>query len=988
MAPTGLSAAPNGQNEIDLSWNNPSQTATGYTVQRSTNGTDFSDVGSVGYADDTYFSDTTVAAGTQYWYQVLANDASAPSETATAVTDPAISLPDTNATTVNEGDTYTLATTNVFASGEVDPATGFTINWGDGNTTNASGLANGDPGSFPHVYTTTGFYTITASTIDGSFTGTQNVEATYNQSNNGIKVTSSDPNEDGSPSSPTGGVEYSLYATYADHAGHAATAWVINWGDGTLQTFGGGTFTPDTSGAGSTNTITFTHTYPVSEENPDYPNYPVTITAVTSENVYEWGRTLYVDGNGDWSSDTLTGLSNDRSDVPGGTIVDGASDAHVIAEGAAPGTFTVNWGDTTDGSDDTNYYDNTGAAYSPTHEYNRAGLYIVTISEAVDGGGTLSGREWLTVAANFTTMPTIPDQVVSEGQDMGLSESVTAASGDPQYATIEFENGTAPQVVPITDGVIDMTSVIAPSNFVDIEATYGIGTNVIAYNAAEAGKEGDQYFITDDWNVQLDNGESNDVLTASSDGTQNVQPVVFNAPHPAGVAYDITLTNSNPTDNVLWPNTSPATGATPLSGGTAGATYAYALSSTASSSATFGYAAINGDTIADAAQLTFSGVQNVSESTSGTTSASASVETQQASDMSVGIIADTNPNGATLTNNNVTGVARDWLVGQMVALHAAVTGPAGLRLSYSWSVPGDVLYSYTDNDKVATQTSLMPRNVQPAPAPFQVPGISSGLGTTRPGLEFFWVHTDGEVGSPDDDNVNLEVHGWSLLSGFLDANASTTFNVSEPDATMDVSHTETIKATPIHAGLVSTGILSSHGGIEIDGHVGIPATVSAAPGKWKFVQLANATVTRKAPGAPVPVITTTGGIFLLDTQDPYKFRVALPNKITEPYSTGSDETMQDSPSVPMSDGGVPVTQSAIAHEDFHTYLMFQPAGGTWVPVYEIDWHAYYTVTLNNILTLDSTITGASGPEPTSPAAALEEPLWSGNSKDHGFGTGD
>jgi hypothetical protein len=70
-APTGLSANASACDQIDLAWTDNADNETGFTIERSTNGTTFSELDTVG-ANVTNYSDTTVAENTTYWYRVKA----------------------------------------------------------------------------------------------------------------------------------------------------------------------------------------------------------------------------------------------------------------------------------------------------------------------------------------------------------------------------------------------------------------------------------------------------------------------------------------------------------------------------------------------------------------------------------------------------------------------------------------------------------------------------------------------------------------------------------------------------------------------------------------------------------------------------------------------------------------------------------------------------------------------------------------------------
>jgi titin len=99
-APTGLIATVISATQVNLSWNNvPGET--GYTVQRSTNGTTWNNIGTTA-ANVVTFSDTTASAGTTYQYRVVASNAagsSAPSASVSATTIPA--APTLTATAIN-----------------------------------------------------------------------------------------------------------------------------------------------------------------------------------------------------------------------------------------------------------------------------------------------------------------------------------------------------------------------------------------------------------------------------------------------------------------------------------------------------------------------------------------------------------------------------------------------------------------------------------------------------------------------------------------------------------------------------------------------------------------------------------------------------------------------------------------------------------------------------------------------------------------------
>ena len=110
-APSGLIAAAVSSSAIDLSWNDISDNETGFNIERSLDGVNFSFLDTVG-ANVNNYSDTGLTPSTTYWYRVNAENASGTSgwsNTASATTneDPggptAVQIGSVTVTTVNIG---------------------------------------------------------------------------------------------------------------------------------------------------------------------------------------------------------------------------------------------------------------------------------------------------------------------------------------------------------------------------------------------------------------------------------------------------------------------------------------------------------------------------------------------------------------------------------------------------------------------------------------------------------------------------------------------------------------------------------------------------------------------------------------------------------------------------------------------------------------------------------------------------------------------
>jgi hypothetical protein len=72
--PSDLTATAVSCDQIDLTWTDNSDNETSFKIERSTDGTNFSQIDSVG-ADITNYSDITAAESTAYWYRVRASNA-------------------------------------------------------------------------------------------------------------------------------------------------------------------------------------------------------------------------------------------------------------------------------------------------------------------------------------------------------------------------------------------------------------------------------------------------------------------------------------------------------------------------------------------------------------------------------------------------------------------------------------------------------------------------------------------------------------------------------------------------------------------------------------------------------------------------------------------------------------------------------------------------------------------------------------------------
>ena len=77
-APTNLTATAASSSRIDLSWTDTSSNESGFRIERSGDGTNFGEIGTVG-PNVTSYASTSLSAASQYWYRVRAYNAAAPS---------------------------------------------------------------------------------------------------------------------------------------------------------------------------------------------------------------------------------------------------------------------------------------------------------------------------------------------------------------------------------------------------------------------------------------------------------------------------------------------------------------------------------------------------------------------------------------------------------------------------------------------------------------------------------------------------------------------------------------------------------------------------------------------------------------------------------------------------------------------------------------------------------------------------------------------
>jgi subtilase family serine protease len=73
LAPSNLTATAVSSHQVNLSWTNNANNATGFIIQRSTNDSTWTTIASVG-GNTTSYSDTSLRGGTTYYYRVLADN--------------------------------------------------------------------------------------------------------------------------------------------------------------------------------------------------------------------------------------------------------------------------------------------------------------------------------------------------------------------------------------------------------------------------------------------------------------------------------------------------------------------------------------------------------------------------------------------------------------------------------------------------------------------------------------------------------------------------------------------------------------------------------------------------------------------------------------------------------------------------------------------------------------------------------------------------
>ncbi len=580
------------------------------------------------------------------------------------------------------------------------------------------------------------------------------------------------------------------------------------------------------------------------------------------------------------------------------------------------------------------------------------------------------------------------------------------------YLTPGREYQTLPGTVTLGAGIYTVLVPVTPNEIHAVEPTSTVRVDLApgdGYSVADANPGAATLRInnTDTWTATLGDGINYDLLTASPDGTQNLQQVTLSFPHPAGESFTVKITSSDTTEDDLWDPAIPGTTGTPSTlvlgtdaSGNVLDSYTFTTDPNAQSK-TFLVGATQGDTRMFVLQYYFNGMENtdtctptfLEEQQSGQLGPNelakpATTRSNDSENLGVSIKVNSPPNNDPTANG--VDKPHNWLVGQMANLTATVSGPAQLthKLTYDWDIPGNFKGSYDDKGTSAktvdAQTYGFANAGQPVP------------------LSFFWVSTDYDpvtVAGPDKNTVKLSIESWDRTAT---ATASTLFklyssvaidltivkgvvrfnNAASDDGVYRSAglYSDTNVPNPFRVDPNDKRPLLDGYGIIHGAKVGTPQPVGNnacfAQGSFKFIQLMKMDESYTINGIKTP--EKQNGVFLIDginkVQNNKKvFVIGDPYIAVQKPRSGQPEIYSVSPDNPTNDGYVtdkndvfiadapahaleglqqgfigdfrPMLSQIVTDDVFRTCIMYRPpgTGSQWVPLMMDEWTLKYQV---------------------------------------------
>ncbi|HSZ55412.1 MAG TPA: hypothetical protein VK797_07120 [Tepidisphaeraceae bacterium] len=641
--------------------------------------------------------------------------------------------------------------------------------------------------------------------------------------------------------------------------------------------------------------------------------------------------------------------------------------------------WTIDWGD-----GKSNLY--MGPVSQYTHIYETAGTYSIDATVQTNEGEYVASTTVSVVqpSAQFTTTLGAASEQSQGSDTIIVSRSV---AGD-QPLVVNFSTaGTAnASEYDLTDPTGQMltgsVTIPAGSQFGTIlvtaredqtpawtdtlDLTLGSGSG---YALGSPGNH-----LTDidnhDLGVTLGDGSGNLILDGSSDGTQNLVPLVLNYP-PGLSGASLTLSISNDTEADVWTTPNPTAGSTPILGdvnGTYVSSHTWVGGVNYATEQTFWVGGTGGSTNVGDLDFTFAG-SDANATTDPASPTTESATSKPATNDAIQITPLNNPNGSTLTN--WSGQTIPWLIGQMVALQAKVVAPNIKNAQFQWTIADQNLTGRVTQEPADWST----RKVLPVaaddggnPLPDGTKNVHSGL--KQEDLVFFWYGTSSAVGGQaQSENVQVKLANTTLPA------ATVTFSVYTPGSNTSIYSNPLPGSSqdglfvglllPVSKGVATPPnqpdppIANPAGGVQFNAKVFTPQPPPPSnnvfhAGTIHFVQIMQ--INRSAdsyapwngldknnPANNFHMQSAWANQWVLDENDPYGIQMQSTGKrlngsLDDPFTVqeigwGTDSGWHhaiDRPGVQMIYPGPPLTWDGIDNvnfnDSFQTFLMYQPSG--------------------------------------------------------------